>query len=669
MARLVTLTGPGGVGKTRLALRVAADLLDHFADGIFFVALAPISDPGLVPAAIAQTLGVPEAAGRPLLETLQGFLQDKALLLVLDNFEQVVEAGPLVAELLAAGPRLKILVTSRAVLNVSGEHDRVVPPLTLPTLDASAPECLEQSQAVRLFVERARAAKADFAVTQENGPAVAEICRRLDGLPLAIELAATRVRILPPRAILARLERRLPLLTGGARDLPARQQTLRDTLAWSYDLLDAGERALFRRLSIFVGGCTLEAAAVVDAQDGCLGRDVLEGVASLVANSLLHQVEGPEDEPRFRMLETVREYGLEQLEASGEAAATRRAHAAFFLTFAEEAQPRLLGHEQIAWLRRLDGEYGNLRVILGSSQTGEVGGDVGLRLAGVLDWFWAFRGMISEGRQWADAMLARSGAVACAVAQARALSTACILASRQADYAASQSFGRASVALFREVGDALGLGRALVRQALAEQGAGDTPLAQSLIEESIALAQAVGDRWGLAYALGHLGVVTQSIGDYRTSCTLREKSATIAREIGDRYTLGFALAGLGSLARARGAHAESLALLKEALAVSSELENTLIMPRVLAGLVGSAGLAADYTRAARLVGAVDALWDATGSRDLPVWRVMFDQDVMNVRTALGEELFTAAWAEGRGMGLEQTIKEVLGITHPAENGG
>jgi predicted ATPase/DNA-binding XRE family transcriptional regulator len=375
--RLVTLTGPGGTGKTRLALQAAAELLDNFADGVYVVMLEPISDPALVAPTIAQTLGVKERAGQAPLERLKAHLRDRRLLLLLDNFEQILAAAPIVAELLAAAPELKVLITSRALLHLYGEHEFAVPPLAVPDLNELPPlDALAQFAAVDLFVQRARAVKLDFALTHANAPAIAEICARLDGLPLAIELAAARTKLFTPEALLARLRNRLALLTGGARDLPARQQTLRGTLDWSYNLLDASEQRLFRRLGVFVGGCTLEAAAAVmsselravsdDLYNSEL--DILDGLASLLDKSLLRQNEGPDDEPRFVMLETIREYALERLAESGEEETVRNQHAAYYFALAHEAERHLRGAEQVRWLGRLALEHDNLRAALAWSQ-------------------------------------------------------------------------------------------------------------------------------------------------------------------------------------------------------------------------------------------------------------------------------------------------------------
>ncbi|HSU83290.1 MAG TPA: AAA family ATPase, partial [Thermoanaerobaculia bacterium] len=367
--RLLTLTGPGGTGKTRLALQAAAELVEDFSDGVYFVSLAPLRDPHLVPSAIATALGIREEGDQPLWKRLRQALATKQLLLVLDNVEHLVEVAPAVGELLAACPGLKVLATSRLPLRLRGEREYPVPPLALPPTSGMAPDQLLQYEAVRLFVARAQAVRAEFTLTPEIAPAVAEITRRLDGLPLAIELAAARVRLLPPAALLARLEQRLPLLTGGPRDAPARQQTLRDAIAWSFDLLRGDEQALFQRLSIFAGGFSMEAAEAVANPRGEL--DVLDGLDQLSEQSLLRSAEGVDGEPRFTMLETIREYGLERLAKSGDEEATRRAHAAFFLTLAIEADAALRGPNQGIWFERLETEQDNFRSALGWAMTGQ----------------------------------------------------------------------------------------------------------------------------------------------------------------------------------------------------------------------------------------------------------------------------------------------------------
>ena len=363
--RLLTLTGPGGTGKTRLALQAAADVLEDFEDGVFFVALSDVNDTALVPTTIVGALGLGESGDVALEDLLKEYLGRRELLLVLDNFEQVLEAAPLVGELLSAAPRLKVLATSRIPLGIYGEHEYAVPPLSVPDPKRLPPiEVLSQYEAVRLFIDRAGAAKRGFEITAENAPAIAEICARLDGLPLAIELAAARVKMLPPKSLLTRLANRLKLLTGGAKDLPARQRTLRGAIEWSHDLLGEGEKTLFARLSVFSGGRTLEAIEAICDAEGDLPVDVFDGVSSLLDKSLLRQEQGPEDEPRFVMLETIHEYAREKLRESGEAAEVSGLHAAYFLAFAEEAEPELEGPDQASWMERLEADHDNFRVAL-----------------------------------------------------------------------------------------------------------------------------------------------------------------------------------------------------------------------------------------------------------------------------------------------------------------
>jgi predicted ATPase len=394
----MTLTGPGGIGKTRLGIRVAEELADEFADGVCFDSLAPIREPELVIPTIARTLGLRELGERPLSERLGELLKERELLLVLDNFEQVVEAAPRVAELLAVCPRLKVLATSREVLHLSSERVFPVPPLGLPDVEQLPEDALALSEygSVAFFVQRARMAKPDFRLTEENAPVVAEICVRLDGMPLAIELAAARLRLISPRAILERLRRRLRLLKGGPRDAPVRQKTLRDAIGWSYDLLGAEERLLFGRLSVFAGGCTLEAAEEVCDPGEDLTEDVLDLLASLMDKSLLNRAETEDGEGRFWMLETVKEYALERLEAAGEEEKIRRAHAAHYLALAEEARPELKGSRQTEWFDRLESEHDNHRAALSWSLEGG-DSEMALRLVANLWWFWYKRGHLSEG--------------------------------------------------------------------------------------------------------------------------------------------------------------------------------------------------------------------------------------------------------------------------------
>ncbi len=493
--RLVTLTGPGGVGKTRLALRVAEALAPEFADGAAVVPLATVLDVELVAPTLARVLRVRGVGDRPPVEHLVAALRDRRLLLVLDNFEHIVEAAPLVADLLAACPRLAVLATSREVLRLSGEHAFALNPLALPEAEADH-ESIAQAEAVRLFALRAQAARVDFALTETNTSTVAEICQRLDGLPLAIELAAARVAHLPPVVLLARLDRRLPLLRGGARDLPARLRTMRDAIAWSYDLLDEGEQVLFRRLSVFVGGSTLEAA---EAVAGDLGIDVLEGVASLVGKSLL-RLEDEGSDVRYRMLETVREFGLEQLASSDEESVIRVAHAAFFLALAEAAEPCLMGPDEATWLERLATELPNVRAALAWTLERE-DAEAALRLATDLFWFWYSRSDRREGERWLEAALAKTGGGA--TARADALIAAAILATVR-NCTAAVALAEEGLVIARAHGYASGSARALLALGIAAEWVGDFDRAVVVEEEALALLRELNDPFRSALVLVNL---------------------------------------------------------------------------------------------------------------------------------------------------------------------
>jgi predicted ATPase/class 3 adenylate cyclase len=497
--RLLTLSGPGGTGKTRLALQVAADLLDDFPDGTFFVPLATLTEAELFLSAVAETLGVRETGDQTLYESLKDYLRERRLLLVLDNFEQVIGAAPAVTELLVVAPGLKVLATSRAPLGLYGEHEFPVPPLTLPDLKSPPPlERLTQYEAVRLFVDRARAVKPDFSITNESAPAVAEICVRLDGLPLAIELAAARIKMLPPKAMLQRLSSRLKLLTGGARDLPERQRTLRGAIEWSYALLDEGEQVLFARLAVFSGGRTLEAVdAICDAQ-GDLPVDTFEGVSSLLDKSLLRQEEGPGGEPRFVMLETVHEFAREKLQKSAEAGEIKRTHAQYFLTLAEEAYPQLKGANQLEWLDRLEAEHDNMRAALSwALERKEV--EVAIRLGGALWLFWFVRGYHSEGRRWLQEALAIEERISPG-SRAMALAGVGWLAAHQGDLDRAQEVCEEGLQLLaNEASEAKRC--LLVFLGWVAREREDYRWATQLFEESLALSQQMSDTYWHATSL------------------------------------------------------------------------------------------------------------------------------------------------------------------------
>jgi predicted ATPase/DNA-binding CsgD family transcriptional regulator len=578
--RLVTLTGPGGVGKTRLALQVAADLLDEFADGICFVPLAPISDPDLVPSTIAQMLGLKEPGDQSLLDLLKASLQDKCLLLLLDNFEQVLAAVPWLADLLAACPSLKVMVTSRAVLHIRGEHEFPVPSLALPDFThLPESEALSQYAAVALFLERARTVKLDFQLTPANTRTITEICIRLDGLPLAIELAAARIKLLPPQALLARLRHRLQVLTSAAQDAPVRQQTLRNTLAWSYDLLDAKEQQLFRRLSVFVSGCTLEAVEGLYTALGEMPADVLDGIVSLMDKSLLQQMEQDGEEPRLVMLETIREYGLETLAASGEMERTRQAHATYCLALAEQAELELGGPQQAAWLDRLEREHDNLRAALSwAVEQGETQKSVemALRLGGALRLFWWGRGHWSEGRTFLERALAAGGSLPDPridpSVRAKALMAAANLAFVQSDYEQTEVLCKESLALYRELGDHHGIAFSLYRLGNVAWVRGNTAEARSLTEEALAIFKGVDHREYVAYSLFSLALVASSQGEYARACTLYEGSVAIHRELENKRGIAHSLSQLAqALFDSQADHARVRSLVEECLTLSREV--------------------------------------------------------------------------------------------------
>jgi predicted ATPase/class 3 adenylate cyclase len=575
---LVTLTGPGGVGKTRLSLQVAAELSEHFRDGIFFVSLAPLSDPALVVPTIAKTLGIREAAGYSLLDRLKEELRQKQQLLLLDNFEQVVSASVQVADLLTVCPQLKLLVTSRQVLHVHAEHEYAVPPLAMPDLThLPDPATLAHYPAVALFLQRAQAVKPEFVLTNTNARAVAKICAHLDGLPLAIELATARMKLLPLQALLARLGQRLTLLTSGARDAPVRQQTLRNTIEWSYHLLDPREQRLFRRLAIFVGGCTLTSLEAVCRALNDDAEPILDGVASLIDKSLLLHIEqeGQErQEPRLLMLETIREYGLETLAASGEMESTRKAHADYYVLLAEEAEPELAGAQQVVWLKRLEREHDNLRAAMQWSLEGEEAGkriEKALQLGGVLERFWVVRGHRSEGRAFLAEVLTRSAGEKTPL-RAKALIAAARLAFSQNRYEQGEALAQEGRALFRELGDRRGIALSLDRLGMAAWRRGNFTMARALMEEDLALFREVGDQQRVAWSLFTLALLDSKQGEYFRAETLLGESLALHRTLGNTRGIAASLSQLAwVIFVSRGDKARVSMLLEEARALNREV--------------------------------------------------------------------------------------------------
>lgn len=693
VTRLLTFTGMGGSGKTRLAIQVAADLIEDFRDGVFFVPLAPIAEPGLVAPTIAQTLGVRESTGRSILAGLKEYLQPRNILLVLDNFEQVVAAAPLLVELLAACSQLYILVTSREGLHVRGEREYPVPPLALPSLTKLPPlEALTQNPAVELFLQRAQAVKPDFKITNETAPAIVEICYRLDGLPLAIELAAARVRLMPPREILTRLEHRLQFLTGGARDLPGRQQTLRNAIAWSYDLLNENEQELFRRLSVFVGGCTLAAAEAVAGNNPL----VLDQIDSLLDKSLLRQGKSANDEPRFVMLELLREFGLEQLEASGEQETIRERHANCFLSLAGQAEARLESTEQVEWLNRMEQEHDNLRAALEWSKQADDQGELCMRLAGLLAVFWEARGHFSEGRERLSAVLAIDTARGRTAARAKLLRRAAELAYRQSDFAATKSLAESSLEIGRETGDKQGTASALVKLGDVATEVGNYAAASAHFEEALSIWRELEDQRGVARALISLGWADLRTGDYQRANVRLEEALAVHRELKDIRGIGFALSGLGEVAMRQGYYdratqlvGESLELrrqsgnkwgvgvslgtlgwialrqgdlgqavgrLAESLEVRQEIGDKSGSAWCLERLAEIAFARGQTQKAVRVFGAAAALRASMGSVIDSVDQPEHASTLAALRGQLGEERFAAAWTQGGALTLEQAIE-------------
>ncbi len=575
--RLLTLTGTGGVGKTRLALQIATEVQGGFTDGVCFVSLAPIHDAELVLPTVVQALGLQRSSNRPPLELLKAILREQHLLLLLDNFEQVVAAAPLLLELLTACPHLKLLVTSREVLHVRGEREFVVPPLALPDpKHLPDGETMSRYGAVALLLERAREVDPSFQLTTDNAPLIAEICLRLDGLPLAIELAAARLKLLPLAALLERLEHRLAVLTGGSRDLPARQHTLRDTIAWSYELLSEEEQQLFRLLSVFVGGCTLE---VVEALYGALGGErahVLDGVSSLLDKHLLRQAQQESREQgdrRLLMLETIREYGWERLATCGEMEETRRAHAVYYLHLAQEAEAHLFGAEQERWFARLEQEYDNLRMALnwgveqaGGEETGQKR-EVALQLAGTLVRYWAVRGPLSEGLAWLERALANTKSVP-APARIRALSGASWLAFFLGDGERAEVLCEECLQLYRAARETRGtqdLAASLLWLGWFPLTHDNDDEVRFLLEESRALAREVGDKRNLAYLLHFLGMAAIDQGNYAEARSLLEESQRYYREMNDKEDLVWSFLYLGQLFFAQGDTMRAYALVEEGL--------------------------------------------------------------------------------------------------------
>jgi predicted ATPase len=697
--RLVTLTGPGGIGKTRLALKVASSMTAHFSGGVCFVALSTVADPALLHSTIAQALGLREITNQTAQQSLQEFVSglDQPMLVLLDNFEHLVSAAPAMAQLLTSGPRLTLMVTSQAPLHVYGEHEFPVPPLPLPDLNSMpAIDVLSRLPSISLFLERAKAVKHDFVLSPENAAAVAGICARLDGLPLAIELAAARIKLLPPSAMLAKLESRLNLLTGGAQDLPTRQRTLRSTVDWSYGLLNATEQTLFRRLAVFVGGCSLEAIEAVCDTRGDLGLDLLDGMSSMVDRSLVQQVESAEAEVRFVMLSTLREYALERLVDSGTESATRRAHAAYYLVLAEEGAEDAVTHPE--WLDRLELEHDNLRAaldwLIATRDT-----EWGLRLGVALFHFWEMREHLAEGRDYFIRLLASQDSERFPKLRARLLFAAAVLAGEQGDLEAAHRLGEQSlesclqvddkrgvavalnllavnardrgephsatelfercVDIWRDLGDSTATARAISNLATVLKVQGDTAGASRLYDECLTLFRSAGDGVGVAWTLGCKSNVAREEGDFGSARSYCKDSLAAFRQLKDDWGTASALADLGGLSCDQGDYAEARRLFGESIQMFQVLGHKRGVARALEYLATSAAGQSNALQALHLAGAAAAIRQKLGAPLTSLEAHQLQSALEYARRTLGNAAGVDAWMEGWEMPVERAIGEAL----------
>ncbi|MGH8958235.1 MAG: ATP-binding protein [Acidimicrobiia bacterium] len=655
--QLLTLTGPGGTGKTRLALKVAADHLDQFTDGVFFADLSPIVDPALVPSVIAQALMVRGEPGRALLDTLADYLRDRHLLLVLDNSEQVTEAGLAVARLLDAAPRLTVLATSRVPLHISGEHEYQVPPLALPDVSGlSNLQVITGSEAVTLLTERAAAVRPGFRVTGENASAVAEITTRLDGLPLAIELAASRLKVLTPKVLLEHLDQRLSFLIGGPRNLPERQQTLRGTIQWSHDLLEAEEQRLFARLGTFNGGWSLEAAEAICGP--ALGLDVFDGLGNLIDHSMVRLGEPGDGEPRFTMLETIREFAVERLASSGEDDVLRRRHAEHFRNLAEKAEPHLTREDRVRWLERLEGEHDNMRAALDwAARTGDA--ETGLRTAVAIWRFWLQRGHLSEGRARLEVLLSLPGAAARSPVRARALDALGGITYWQNDYPPTRAAYEEAVDIARDIGNAKLLASTLLDLSYIPYLEQEPERAESILREGLVAAEEAGDPVLTADYWSNIAFLEVVRGNPSAAIEPRRKALEILREEGAFWKLGDLLVGQAMVSRMVGDLDAAKPYLREALEMSSVANDTLSISLALMGFATLANDERHHERAAHLMGAAARIRDELGGGIPPELGSRWGDPEEDARQALGDEDYRQARAEGYAMSSEGAVSYAL----------
>lgn len=658
-SRLLTLTGSPGTGKTRLALQAVGGLNGEFKHGVVYIPLASIRDPKLVATAIAFALDIQENTGQPLTEKLQHFLSEKQMLLLIDNFEQVVQAAPLIVDLLAVAPGVKVMVTSREGLRVSGEQEFLVPSLNLPDeQNTERHTAVAKYDAVELFIQRVQAIKPDFVLTDKNAPLVAQICRQLDGIPLTIELAAPYMRLFSLEALSERLECRFELNREGMRDMPERQQTLRATIDWSYDLLEEGEQILLSRLSVFQGSRTIEAIEAICCPD--LPIDVVSGLEALLNKNLIGQVRGPEGEPRFVLLETIHEYAGEQLDKLGTTDEIRARHADYFTTLAEGAETYTrAGANQMRWLRRLEADIDNLRAALDWSLGDGNDIELGMRLVGALGYFWFRQGHNTEGQQWTAKALDISDDIPVLV-RAVLYRTATLFYSHGATDLISYEDALTSLSLYTELEDDYEIGWTLIHLGLiSAEYLDDLDSAFTQTEEGLAMLRKVDDQPGVAQALNILGELARLQGDLERAEAAYEETLAIAREIGDSLREGLQILNLGFIAYRRGQFEHALNLLQQSTALALEIEHKSFIACSLSALAGPIGALGQSQRAVQLIGAGEAMNEFLGIGHQPTDAQELERIEAAIRQQMDEEAFQAAWAEGRALNYQEVIALAL----------
>lgn len=652
-AALVTLTGPGGCGKSRLGLQVAINLRDRFADGVYLVILEVISEPEMVIPTIARTLGVTETAGgSSLSESLRQFLRQKQALLVLDNFEQVLDASPKIADLLEACPSIKILVTSRAPLRLRAERELPVPPLSLPpTTPGPHPQPLSQYAAVQLFIQRAQAVRPDFQITNENAPAVAEICHRLDGLPLAIELASSRIRMSSPEALLKRLEQSFDVLGEGTRDLPERQRTLHSAIDWSYGLLGDDEKRMLRRLSVFVGGWTFEAAdAVCNTPDE--GRiNILDGLERLIDLNLIKPAREVKGDLRFGILETIREFSMQRLLESGEEDEVRGRQAQYYLALVEQAEPELRGFSQERWVGRLETELSNIRAVLAWCLHNDC--DLGLKLCGAIWRYWETHSLIGEGRGWLEEFLAQSKHAT--ETRGKALIAAAACAIYLGDFAAARSHVDEALVIYSDLNDKQGSARAMNELGLVALYQGDYHAAREILQESLEIKRELGNNSMIANALNNLGLVADYQGDFTSAYALHEESLALFSALEDKSGMAMAIGNLGHVAQHLGRFQEALQRQIESLRLFQDIGDIDGLAECFERLAYLSNANADFRTAAQWFGVADVLRKEAGTLPALADKLEYERELSKARMQLPVSSFDEAWAEGQGMTLVEAI--------------